>query len=266
MAGAKKNIIFVFSGTGNSLWAAKEISKELTNCEVVGMSNKNSCLLIEHYDSIGFVYPTYAGGIPRCVAKFASHLNLWKNKDSYFFAVATCGRICKAQNAVSQLRHILKPKGVKLSYGEKLRMFSNYVVKYEMRDTVREEAAQSAIDLQPIIESIKNRIANTGNTVITPRHIQYIGFRIIVSNMDRNFNVSDDCMKCDICKKVCPVSNIDRKADEKPFFKHQCEHCMSCLQNCPSRAINYKHKTQNRKRYIHLNISWQELAKLNSRD
>lgn len=259
----KKNIIFVFTGTGNSLWAAKEISKELDNCEIVSMNTKNSHLLIDSYESIGFIYPTYAGGIPKRVKKFISILNLNNNINSFFFAIATCGRISRAQNAISQLYHLLKHKGIKLNYGERLDMFSNYVVGYEMRDTIDEEAEQSSIDLKPMVNNIKNHIGNKLDTRLTPRHFTSIAFRAIVSNMDKNFEISDECVKCRICEKVCPANNITAPNNSKPHFMHNCEHCLACLQNCPKKAINYKHKTQNRKRYIHPSISWKDLAILN---
>ncbi|MFT4147014.1 MAG: EFR1 family ferrodoxin [Mobilitalea sp.] len=260
-----KHIIYVFSGTGNSLWAAKEIAKELGDCEIATMGSSGKYSMAGGYDSIGFVYPTYAGGMPRRVKEFVSHLDLQNNRDAYFFAIATCGRISRAQNVVTQLRNLLKHKGIKLSYGDRLDMFSNYVVGYEMRDTVREEADQSAADIKPMIESIKLHMTNNGNTVLTPRQLTSIGFMHIVSNMDKNFNVSDACTSCGICKKVCPMGNIELVKGAKPCFGHHCEQCLACIQCCPTIAINYKDRTQNRKRYLHPDIAWKELAELNKK-
>ncbi|MDH6365695.1 flavodoxin [Enterococcus sp. PF1-24] len=151
-----KNIIFVFSGTGNSLWVAKEIAKELENCEIVSMGLDWQGPLPAGYDSIGFVYPTYASGVPKRIKDFIAKLDLQNNKEAYYFAIATCGRVSKAQNVITQIRRYLKQKGIHLHYGERLDMFSNYVVGYEMRETVLEEAQQSAIDIKPMIEAIKN--------------------------------------------------------------------------------------------------------------
>jgi len=258
-----KNIIFVFSGTGNSLWAAKEIGRELEACEIVSMGSNVISALPKGYERIGFVYPTYAGGMPRRVKEFVSSLELRNNKEAYFFTVASCGRIAKAPNVIAQMHHALKRKGLQLSYGERLDMFSNYVVGYEMRDTVREEADRSALDIKPMLASIKNRRTNHIKTIQTFRRLESMGFMCIVSHMDKNFHVSDDCIHCDICKKICPVKNISMEAGEKPSFTHHCEQCLACIQNCPVKAINYKDKTQNRKRYMHPDVSWKELAALN---
>ena len=260
----RKNIIFVFSGTGNSLWAAKKISEELENCEIVSMGNYKKHTLTDKYDVIGFVYPTYYRGLPARVQDFVSQFDFQNNKNAYFFAVATCGSIDTACNTTAQLHNLLKRKGITLNYVEKLDMFSNYIIMYNMRDTVEEETRQSARDLEPIIGNIKKRTVDLTESRIKPlEQLMYKGFIHFTPHMDRHFNVSDACIHCGICQKVCPVNNIDLGQDKKPYFKHHCEQCLACIQHCPAKAINYKDKTQNKKRYTHPDISWQELAKLN---
>jgi flavodoxin len=142
----RKNIIFVFSGTGNSLWAAKRISGGLENCEIVSMGRQKEYTLTDEFHVIGFVYPTYYRGIPAKVEDFVSQFDFQNNKDAYFFAVATCGSVGTACNATVQMRNLLKRKGITLSYAEKLDMFSNYIIAFDMRDTVAEEARQITFD------------------------------------------------------------------------------------------------------------------------
>jgi len=260
----KKNIIFVFSGTGNSLWAAKKISEELENCKIISMGLHKKYTLMDEYDSIGFVYPTYYRGIPAKVEDFVVQTDFQKNQNAYFFAVATCGSIDTACNATVQMQNLLKRKGNSLSYAEKLDMFSNYIIFYDMRNTVEEEARQSARDLEPIIANIKKRTVNLAKSRIKPfEHLIYKGFVHFAPHMDKNFNVSDACIHCGICQKVCPVNNIDFGRDKKPYFKHHCEQCLACIHTCPVKAINYKNKTQSRKRYTHPDVSWKELAQMN---
>jgi hypothetical protein len=40
---------------------------------------------------------------------------------------------------------------------------------------------------------------------------------------------------------------------------------MACIQFCPKRAINYKDRTQNRRRYTHPDIKYTDLAMLNGK-
>ena len=259
-----KNIIFVFTGTGNSLWAAKEIAKEWEDCEIVSMGSDRAYSLAGGYDTVGFVYPTYYRGLPLQVRRFVSRLDLSKNKDAYLYAVATCGKVSCGGNSIVQLHQLLNKKGAALRYAKHLDMFSNYVVMYDMRPTVKEETQRSVQDLQPIIKEIKAKTVCKIKTTNEPfQQLAYHYLMHFAPTMDKNFTVSDACVKCGICKKVCPVENIELGQDGKPYFKHHCEQCVSCIQNCPTRAINYKNKTQSRKRYTHPDIQWKELAKLN---
>jgi flavodoxin len=52
-----ENIVFYFSGTGNSLKVAKTLAKELGNCEIVSMGKTEKFNVTNQYDTIGFVHP-----------------------------------------------------------------------------------------------------------------------------------------------------------------------------------------------------------------
>jgi len=259
-----KNIIFYFSGTGNSLKVAKDIAMNMQNCEIISMGSLQYYELQAGYETIGFVYPTYYRGEPKKVREFILNLNLKNNLNTYYYAVTTCGRY--EGNALIHIKHLLKRKHITLNYAKKINMFSNYVVAYDMRDTVEEQTKQSQIDLVQIIQSIKNK--ETNKLPIT-EPLQEIGYRILIKltpKMDKNYNISNDCTRCGICKNVCPVDNIGLDDNNKPYFKHHCEQCLACLQYCPNKAINYKDKTQSRGRYTHPNIKYTELAKMNKNE
>jgi ferredoxin len=259
-----KNIVFYFSGTGNSLKVAKDIAKEMPNCEIVSMTGSKDYDLPAGYETIGFVYPTYFRGEPLKVREFISNLNLQNNPDSYYYAVTTCGRY--RGNALLHIRDILKKKSITLNYASKLDMFSNYVIVYDMSTKVKERAIDSEKKFLPIMDDIKNRRIN-GKKEFKP--FTEMIYRILISfapRMDRNYNVSDACTGCGICKKVCPVNNIDLDDNNRPYFKHHCEQCVACIQYCPQRAINYKNKTQNRSRYTNPSITYLELSKMNKKE
>lgn len=257
----EKNIVFYFSGTGNSLKAAKAISRELGNCEVVSMSKPFD--LAQKYDSIGFVYPTYFWGLPKRVIEFVENANFGNNKNAYYYSVATYGG--SPGNAVYQLYGLLHGRhGVKLNYGQKLQMFSNYVVMYDMSGKIDEITKKSDEELVPIIGAIKARKNNNVNKLTGIFKFINSNFIKKVPESDKNFTVSDSCVGCGICQEACPVKNIEM-AGGRPQYRHHCEQCLACIQYCPQRAINYKNATQGRGRYTHPEIDYKELSACNNR-
>ncbi|WP_207650867.1 EFR1 family ferrodoxin [Anaerocolumna jejuensis] len=62
-----------------------------------------------------------------------------------------------------------------------------------------------------------------------------------------------------ICRNVCPAKNITLEAGQ-PVFHHHCESCLACIQHCPKMALNYKDKTQNRRRYTHPQVGHKKVA------
>lgn len=78
-------VIYCFSGTGNSLYAANKISAEI-NAEVVNMKSVGEC----DADVIGIVFPVYFWGLPKTVERFLGDIRI-TNKNAYIFAVITYG-------------------------------------------------------------------------------------------------------------------------------------------------------------------------------
>ena len=255
-----KNLIFYFSGTGNCLKVAKTISENISNAKIIPMGSSNIYEFEGDYESIGFIYPVYYAGIPAKAADYISKLVLPDDKNIYYYTVNTCGSI--VGNGFAQLKELLEQKGVHLDYSAKLKMFSNYVVMYNMKENVKEITEKSAKDLIPIIENIKNKYKNkTGNKNPLLEWWYHKEMKAVPAK-DKFFNVSDDCISCGICVKVCPVENIKLEG-KKPEFLHHCEQCTACIQYCPKKAVNFKNKTQKRRRYTYPDISWKVLSESN---
>jgi Pyruvate/2-oxoacid:ferredoxin oxidoreductase delta subunit len=253
------NIVFYFSGTGNCLKVAKDISKELQNCQIVSMAKLPD--LTKEYDSIGFIYPTYFWGLPKKVTEFIENINLENNKKAYFYAVTTCGGF--AGNSIYQLYELLlKRHYIKLNYGQRLQMFENYIIMYDMSEKINEITKKSNKKLIPIINSIKMKRNNRINKLTKIFGFNNKCFIKRVSNMDKDYNVNNNCTGCTICEKVCPVKNIEM-VNNKPQFKHHCENCTACIQFCPQKAINYKDQTQKRRRYTNPEINYMEISEYN---
>lgn len=56
---------------------------------------------------------------------------------------------------------------------------------------------------------------------------------------DKGFYVSDACMGCETCRKVCPCNNIT-VSGKRPVWNHRCEGCNACVVYCPTKAIQFR--------------------------
>lgn len=253
-----KNIIFYFSGTGNSLKVAKDIAAAIEDCELTSMGKSHK--LSGTYERIGFVYPVYSFGIPGVVERFVKALDLLANKNSFIFAVCTSGS--GIAGGLTNISKIIGGKGGKLSYGETIRCFANYVGLYAMGSDADNKAKAQTQATKQVIKDIQSLAVKPPykNNPMTLLHGPLIKW---LAKMDKEFNVSEACNGCATCSKVCPVGNI-KMQDGKPIFLPHCEQCMACIQWCPKEAINVKDKTQNRGRYHHPDVTLADMINKNS--
>ena len=113
-------MILYFSGTGNSLAAAKQLADETGDTAVHIADITDRCLRIQD-KVIGFVFPVYFGELPEPVRIFAEYVQF--NPSAYFYGIATCGS--SAGRALYSLQQILARKDCTLAYGRKIDMVAN---------------------------------------------------------------------------------------------------------------------------------------------
>ncbi len=246
------NIIFYFTGTGNSLKTAKDIAVSLGNCKLVSMGKPYK--LSGTYEHMGFVYPVYCSGMPMAVERFIKSLELSQNKNSYIFALCTSGAMGGGLKSVSK---IISEKGGKLSYSANIPCFANYVCLYGMSgDPVKKAKSQSDSTASAIADIKAHVVRKSFSDGVMP--FIHAPFLKSMLKKEGEYNVSEACSGCGTCSKICPVSNI-KMQNGKPSFSGHCEQCMACIQWCPTQALNYKNKTQTRGRYHHPDITLKDL-------
>jgi len=57
--------------------------------------------------------------------------------------------------------------------------------------------------------------------------------------IDKAFAVTDACVSCGTCAKVCPRENV-KLVDARPTWHQDCESCYACFLRCPQKAITYQ--------------------------
>jgi hypothetical protein len=84
------NIIYCFSGTGNSLWLAKYAARILGDTNVVSiMELRDNPAVPAKYERVGFAFPTCFLHPPKVVKEIGEAVRFTSNQK--VFVIATCG-------------------------------------------------------------------------------------------------------------------------------------------------------------------------------
>lgn len=120
-------LTFYFTGTGNSLAAAKKIGGTLNSIpQAIHEENK-----IYRDDAIGFVFPLYCLNPPKMVREFLQNA---KFEADYFFAVATYGNATGA--ALPHLQRAAEELGLRFDYINALLAVDNCLPHFEMNEEI----------------------------------------------------------------------------------------------------------------------------------
>jgi NAD-dependent dihydropyrimidine dehydrogenase PreA subunit len=249
-------MIFYFSGTGNSLQAAKSIAEhhneKLISIAAV-MHSKFDCYeyTLGENEAIGFVFPIYAWAPPKMVIKFIEKLKLNNYRYNYIFSVATCGD--NIGNTMKVLDANLVKKYMKLDSGFSIKMPNNYVIigdvdSKEVENQKLLAAEETLIHINKMIEEKKKGIFEVEKGFMPWILTFVINPMFSKKAIDTTkFYANDSCTNCGICEKVCNCHNI--KVAGKPQWGENCTQCLSCLHLCPTKAIQYGKGTERKGRY-----------------
>ena len=253
-----ENIIFFFSGTGNSLAAAHRIKTLLPNTELVSITDavKDDHIDLFPYIRIGIVCPAYFSSLPPIVGRFISKLQFVKGQ--YIFAAVTAGAVFGS--SFSTIDSLVTKGGGRLSAAYFIQMPGNYIALY---------GAWPALYQRFLIGRAEKKITKISEDIKTlhiNRSLKKAGENPkTLSEKIRNFekfaqyyHVNEKCIGCETCIRICPVQNI-KKIDNRIQFGMHCERCMACIQWCPAEAIEYKNVTSKRTRYKHPDIKAADL-------
>lgn len=234
-----KGRIFYFTGTGNSMRAARVIAGNLENTEIVSMRSDPKDYPVTDCDVVGFIYPVYHWTMPAPAVKFVEALDI--NPKAYVFVVAMPSFICGY--ACERLAEILKKKNITIDYGNMVYSVANYAIVYPPFPPAKLRVPKTERKLRKIAREIacftkreypcENKfIKRKRERVMTP----YIELQ---KYADNPFTISEECISCGLCSKVCPCKNI-KLTDGTPTFLHHCANCMACVVSCSKRAIGYE--------------------------
>ncbi len=257
--------LYYFTGTGNSLVVARDISKKINGIliSIPAVMYKESIKI--DAEVLGIVSPTYYMRMPRIVERFIDKLTTLRSK--YIFAIVTVGGI--SGGILHRLSDTIDRRGGSLAAGFVVRMPANYIHDADALPPFLQKRMfrnwEKKVDQigDYILNDKKGRMekSNPLMTLLFSKSIdkKYLGGDLD-PDIDRHFWPDDKCNGCSICARVCPVINIEM-VDDRPVWQHHCEKCLACIQWCPKEAIQFKEVTLKRKRYHHPDVKLTEMLK-----
>ena len=151
-----KTVIYYFTGTGNSLAAARKICGHLGDCELVSIASLTTTSGDIHAGSerVGIVCPVYYLGLPSIVTEFVNRLDL--SRAGYCFAVLTMGGF--GASALHQLDDLVFARNNRhLDAAFTVRMVGNFVPRYDPAKGAKQEKLLSGCRYQPVRDCHKHR-------------------------------------------------------------------------------------------------------------
>lgn len=256
-------MIFYFTGTGNSLWVAKALSEALDEplvsiTEQLQQEKDVYDFSLREDEKVLFVYPVHSWGPAIPVTRFASRLKLSGYKGQPVYSVCSCGDDCGYTS--DMLGKTLSGHGIKLTAGYSVIMPNNYILMSGF-DVDKEEVEQQKLKEAPVrIGAIVEAIAGHQNVNLYKKGSMPFLKSYLVNPLFVNFatgrnsfRVTDACISCGLCEKVCPTKTIS-VVDGRPVWASTCVQCVACIHRCPVRAIEYGKETLKKGRYHHPGI------------
>ena len=261
-------MIFYFSGTGNTKWAASKLAaatrEDLISIAPYMRADDSSHNLAEPFilkenERIGFVFPVHGWRVPKLVREFISKMKIQREpsdasaenkakaddclkKSPFAYCVCTAGdsiglTIENLNEVIFQNPSLLALGITEVSSSYSLIMPESYIglpfmdVDPKEREIRKKENA--AQQLAVVCEEIFDRKEGINRLVKGPIPWFFTkvvgGFFENVLITDKRFHVEKDrCVKCGICANVCPVGDIKGGHGEYPVWLHH-KDCLTCF-------------------------------------
>ena len=259
-------MIFYFTGTGNTRWAAQEIAAAL-NEELLYIPDLiregRYEFKLKPDERIGFCFPTHGWQPPRIVREYVRKLRIengalqlcwlatggtqeWrKDAKTYCWALTTCGD--NMGEAMTIFNKDLATIGLHATSTFAVIMpESNICFSFLHLDTKEKEQQKIAAArkrLPHIIEILREKKEGVEELVkgAIPKTYSYVigGYynKHLIKD-DKLWVDAEACISCGLCSKVCPVDDIE---GVPPVWKHngRCTNCLACYHHCPKHAIHW---------------------------
>ena len=254
-------MLFYFTGTGNSLYVAKQLEEKPISIPQV-IRNGNLDFTAE---SIGIVAPVYGHEVPPMVKEFMEKAVFHTD---YFYMVLTYGN--RHGGAAELTERFCRACGILPNYINVLLMVDNWLPGFDMEE---QKAKDKKVDecLEKIIADIcsrKNMIAEVTDDDRTV-HRQFLdNMKSLPDDAWKHLiQVKAECIGCGLCVRVCPSGSIQIKEGKAVHLPERCQTCLACVHLCPQKAMGLNVSEKNPDaRYINEHITLEEIVEANNQN
>ena len=241
-------MIFYFTGTGNSLYAAQKLAdggEEIVSI-VEALRSKTFHYTLKEGEKLGFVFPVYFYTVSDPVLELVRHLTV--ENAGFVYAVIPCGASIGAAGGF--LKSELKKRGLELQRLDALVVPDGALIFYDIDapEKMEQQLAAATKELASIKQAVDRREGNriTGSPVLGK--VGLAAYHACMST--KAFYADSKCIGCGKCASICPSGAIEMVDGRPAWTKKKCLKCCGCINRCPVSAIQYGKKTASRGRYV----------------
>ena len=241
-------MIFYFTGTGNSLYAAQKLADEGEKIISIvdALRSKAYHYTLNEGEKLGFVFPVYFYTVSDPVLELFRNLTV--ENAGFVYAVIPCGASIGAAGGL--LKSELKKRGLELQRVDALVVPDGALIFYDIDSPEKMEKQLEAATIE--LASIKLAIdRGEGNSIKGSPLLGRASLAAYHACMStKAFYADEKCIGCGKCASICPAGAIEMIDGHPAWTKSKCLKCCGCINRCPVSAIQYGKKTASRGRYV----------------
>lgn len=231
-----------FSATDCTSKIIKEISKGISNVvkeyDITMQISRQNKITFNSNDLVIFGVPVYAGRVPSFLINYFAKI---KGKNTKAIFIVVYGNR-DYDDALLELKETLEKNGfIGIAAGAFIGEHSKTTKVATRRPDIN--------DLNTAIKfgmNIKDKLNNADNSNLTKFVVKgNFPYKIKLSTPTTAPVTSDNCIRCGICAKYCPMSSIDFK-NFADIDSSKCIRCCSCVKRCPVKAKSINDETFNK--------------------
>lgn len=251
-----ENIIYCFSGTGNCLDMAKNIARALGDTDIVSLRGVPAVTDAREAKRVGFVFPCHGGGLPGDMAAQLRQIHV--RPTAYTFGV--CQYAGYMGEGLYRLDEIIR-----LDYWTAVShqcaaiwLLPHGVMLPPMTPVMAQRRAEKkAAEIAAAVAAQERSGKRPPRRALNAA--EHRAWPMLVKGKAKRFTVSDACVGCGQCVRLCPRGNI-RVENGRAVLGADCVQCLSCLQYCPQQAISIGRVTDRRAHYHNPHVTAAELC------